>query len=476
MDKIRNFSVATYGNFEKYNDTISKARCRIFYKGLNRNGSFITDEFAEKLLATIPYAPIKGIYNTEDFEDHGSRSDEGRIYGIVPENPNVTWEDFEDEDGVVRTYACVDVYVFTALYEEAQEVLGKTQSMEIYQPSIRGEWTYMKGRRVFKFTDGCFLGLQVLGDDVEPCFEGAGFFALYDNIVAAFRKIEELNNEKNTNMGGYSEMNFKISYSQIEQGLWSLLNTSFTEEGEWTITHTICELYDDYALVRNFESGTYERVYYTKDEETEAVSITKTETCRIVDVTESEYTTLKAVQAINNSFEALDTKLNELDEVKADYEAVKTEVEEVKAEYATAQETISANEQKIGELEENISTLTTERDTFSAQATEAGEVIVDLQSQVDALNAYKLEVEKNEKKAIIEKYSTKLNSEVIAEYTAKLDDYKAVDLEKDLAFALVNSDPGIFSANPANDGLVPKHQEKTGIEALLERYKNKNSK
>ena len=72
--------------------------------------------------------------------------------------------------------------------------------MEIYQPSIRGEWTYMKGRRVFKFTDGCFLGLQVLGDDVEPCFEGAGFFALYDNIVAAFRKIEELNNEKNTNM------------------------------------------------------------------------------------------------------------------------------------------------------------------------------------------------------------------------------------------------------------------------------------
>ena len=125
MDKIRSFSVATYGNFEKYNDTISKARCRIFYKGLNRNGSFITDEFAEKLLATIPYTPIKGIYNTEDFEDHGNRSDEGRIYGIVPEEPNVTWEDFEDEDGVVRTYACVDVYVFTALYEEAQEVLGK---------------------------------------------------------------------------------------------------------------------------------------------------------------------------------------------------------------------------------------------------------------------------------------------------------------------------------------------------------------
>jgi chromosome segregation ATPase len=173
-------------------------------------------------------------------------------------------------------------------------------------------------------------------------------------------------------MGGQNEMNFKISYSQVEQALWSLLNTSFTEEGEWTVTHAVCELYDDYALVRNFEANTYERVYYSKDEETEEVSISRVEACRIVDVTESEYTTLKAVQAINNSFEALDTKLNELEEVKA-------EVENVKAEYATAQEQISANEQKIGEQEELISTLTTERDNFCAQANEAGTVITELQ-------------------------------------------------------------------------------------------------
>lgn len=470
MDKIRQFSVTTYGNLEKYTETISKARCRIFYKGLNRNGSFITDEFADKLLTSIPYAPVKGIYNIDDYEDHGKRSDEGRIYGIVPENPNLAWEDFEDEDGVVRTYACVDVYVFTALYEEAQEVIGKAQSMEIYPPSIRGEWTYMKGRRVFKFTDGCFLGLQVLGDEVEPCFEGAAFFALYDDIVAAFQKIEDAAKDtKNTNeMGGQSEMNFKISYSQVEQALWSLLNTSFTEEGEWTVSHAVCELYDDYALVRNFEAGTYERVYYSKNEETEEISITKTETCRIVDVTESEYTTLKAVQAINNSFEALDTKLNELEEVKA-------EVETVKADYATAQETISANEQKIGELEENISTLTTERDTFSAQATEAGEVITNLQSQVDALNEYKLDIEKKEKEAIILKYSEQLPEDVIADYTARIAEFAAIDLDKELAYALVNTNPSVFSADP-NNGLVPKNQPKSGIEALLEQYRNKNNK
>jgi hypothetical protein len=39
-----------------------------------------------------------------------------------------------------------------------------------------------------------------LGDDVEPCFEGAAFFTLYDDIVAAFQKIEEAAKDtKNTN-------------------------------------------------------------------------------------------------------------------------------------------------------------------------------------------------------------------------------------------------------------------------------------
>lgn len=467
---IKNFSVTIYGDLEKYNETISKARCRIFYKGLNRNGSYITDEFAEKLLSTISYAPVKGIYNMDDFEDHGKSSDEGRIYGIVPENPNVTWEEFLDEDGVARTYACVDVYIFSALYKEASDIVGKAQSMEIYEPSVQGEWVYIQGRRAFKFLDGCFLGLQILGDEVEPCFEGAAFFTLYDNIVSAFNKIEAISKSKNTQqMGGKDEMNFKISYNQIEQAIWSLLNDKYNEEGEWTVTYTICEVYDDYALVRNVADNTYERVYYQKDDEKDEILISKKKTCHVVDVTDEEYTTLKAVQAVNNnSFVALDKKLNELDEVKAENETVK-------ADYANAQKTISENEQKIGELEQNISTLTTERDTFSAQAAEAGDVIIELQGQVDSLTEYKNSVELEEKKAIIAKYSDKLGEDVITDYTNRIADFKAIDLEKELAFALVNSEPGILSKDPDN-GLIPKNVPKTGIEALLQQYRDSKNK
>ena len=128
LDNINlEFPVVVYGNLEKYNETISKGRCRVFYKNGNRNGTYITDEFAETLLSSIPYTPVKGIYEEEDgdYTDHGTARSQGRIYGIVPENPNVAWETHLDEDGVERTYACVDVLIFTGLYTEANNIIGK---------------------------------------------------------------------------------------------------------------------------------------------------------------------------------------------------------------------------------------------------------------------------------------------------------------------------------------------------------------
>ena len=91
---IFEFPVVIYGNLEKFNDVLSKARCRIFYKYGNRNGTYITDEFAEKLISSLHYVPIKGIYEEDetDFTDHGKSRGEGRIYGIVPETNNFAWE------------------------------------------------------------------------------------------------------------------------------------------------------------------------------------------------------------------------------------------------------------------------------------------------------------------------------------------------------------------------------------------------
>lgn len=149
------FTLQTYSS-EKFNDVITKARCRIFYKYGTRNGTYITDEFAEKLVSTLPYTPVKGIFDNErtDFTDHGKARAEGRIYGIVPENPNFAWEEHEDEDGIVRTYACADVFLFTTLYAEATAIIERPQSMELYVKTLKGSWQYIDGKRYFVYTDG----------------------------------------------------------------------------------------------------------------------------------------------------------------------------------------------------------------------------------------------------------------------------------------------------------------------------------
>ena len=54
--------------------------------------------------------------------------------------------------------------------------------MELYQPSIKGSWQIINGKKLYKFEDACFLGLQIFGNEVEPCFEGAAFFSLFNEL------------------------------------------------------------------------------------------------------------------------------------------------------------------------------------------------------------------------------------------------------------------------------------------------------
>lgn len=456
---IREFPVTVYGGLTQYSNTISKARCRIFYKYENRNGTYITDEFAEKLLSSIPYTPVKGIFDeyVEDYTDHGEKRSEGRIYGIVPENPNLAWEKHLDEDGVEREYACVDVLIYTSLYEEANEIVNKAQSMEIFEPSIKGSWKIINGRKMFEFEDGCFLGLQVLGDDVEPCFEGAAFYTLSD-LRSSFQEMVEAIKEfslklPELNTGGQLKMpgiNFKLSDNQKFEALWTLLNTEYNEEDGWVITHVINEVYDEYALVYNYSEASYERVYYTKDDETDSVAITEVKKVFVIDVTEEEMNALNALRMLNGgtyeNANAAFEKVSELEEANSNFE------------------------QKIEELNNNISTLETEKEQFTAQLSEANEQITSLTEEVNALNSYKTEVENNEKKAVIESYAELLSEEILAEYSAKIAEYSVVDLDKDLAYELKKNNMSVYTKEPAAHR-IPKDLERTGIEAILSKYK-----
>lgn len=448
------FPISLYGNFEKVNDVLTKARCRIFYRGGNRNGTYITDEFAEELVSTLHYVPVKGIYQGNDYTDHGYNSGEGKIYGIVPEQNNFAWESHLDEDGIERIYACTDVYLFTALYPEAERITDKGQSMELFPPSLEYHKAIIKGQQYIVFDHGSFLGLQVLGDGVEPCFEGASFYTLQDSIQKTIDKIKLYTKGGKQRM----EINFKLSDDQKYAALWSLLNDQYTEEGGWLQTYSLCDIFDDYALAYNIEKKEYERVYYTKNDETDTVELGERVKVYIVDVTEREMDTLATLRKLNgDTYELVKDELTNAEE-----NAVKL------SEYAS----------KIDELNTQISTFNTEIESLKGKGEEDAAAMSELEAKYsklsedyEALVEYKASIELAQKTAVIAEYEQKLSDEVLNAYREKVADYTAEELDMHLAYELKKSNPNIFSLKEEETPVVPKETPKSGIERILDRYK-----
>lgn len=450
-EKFSNFSATIYGDLKPYNEVLSLARCRIFYKGANRNGTYITDEFAEKLLSSLSYVPVKGIYDyvDEDYTDHGRNRYEGRIYGIVPENPNFQWETHEDVDGINRTYACVDVLLFTGIYKEAKEIIGKSQSMELYVDSIEGDFQFINGKRYFVYTEGCFLGLQTLGEETEPCFEGAAFYNLQKSFEEFFKQIDDYNLKSQEKDGGEKMpiVKFKLSDSQKYEMLWNLLNPDF--ENTYEINYIICDVYDEYAITRNLIEGQFERVFYTKDDSSDSVSINNKEVCYIVDVNQREKEALDAMAAVHGTFEQYQEEYNEMENKNSEFS---TKIEEQNSTISTLQEEKDSLSNKLEEANTNFENL--------------NQNLEELKTVNEELSEFKKSIEKARKEDIINQYSGKIDEEVLKDFSEKTEEYSEEDLKKELAYTYVSSNAEVFS----NEGLYLKDEPKGGIEEILSRY------
>ena len=446
------FPISIYGSVERVNDTLQKARCRIFYKGGNRNGTYITDEFANELISTLHYVPVKGIYDENDYTDHGTKRSEGRIYGIVPETNNFAWEPHVDEDGVERIYACTDVYLFTALYPEASEAIGKSQSMELYEPSISYHFEIFDNQKYVVFEHGSFLGLQVLGDNVEPCFEGASFYSLQRSIEDTIQRIKQYST------GGKSEM--KINFTSDNQkfaAIWGLLNPQESEEGEYSCSYSVCEVYDEYAIVFNLEDGCYERVYYTKNEESEEITLGEKVKVYVVDVTEAEKPNLDALRALNgDTYEVVNENLANAEKNAADCSEFSSKIEELEAENATLKMEAENAQAKV--------------DSAEAQYSAAQDQISALTEENESLKVYKKNIEDQSKEAVVAEYSDKLPEDVLDTYKAKFAEYTAEELDMHLAYELKKSNASVFAQAQSN--YIPKDvTPRSGVEEIIARYR-----
>ena len=226
MSFMNRRSVATIDSPEFINITsisplVSKCEIKVLYVGENRNRSFITKEVATEMAQSLPGCPIVGYFieSKEDFGDHGDQmiiDAEGvkfkkltKPYGFVAPNSRIWFQKFNDTDEfgntVVREYLMTEGFLWTGQYEECKRVIedGNPQSMELDEKTLKGYWSNDNNRGIefFIINDGIFSKLCILGEDVEPCFEGASVtspevsskFSKDDNFVKTlFSMVQEL--------------------------------------------------------------------------------------------------------------------------------------------------------------------------------------------------------------------------------------------------------------------------------------------
>ena len=188
------------------NPLMSSCDIKVLYIGQNRNHSYITKEVATNMAKTLRGAPIVGYYKEEkgDFADHGEKviiDDEGIKfqcmtvpYRFVSPDAKVWFQTFNDIDDfgneIKREYLVTTGYLWTGQYEECKKALdGRPHSMELDNDSLEGKWSTdnSTGMDFFIVNDATFSKLCILGDDVEPCFEGSSI----TSPATTFSKVDD---------------------------------------------------------------------------------------------------------------------------------------------------------------------------------------------------------------------------------------------------------------------------------------------
>ena len=332
------------------NPLMSKCEIKVLYVGENRNHSYITKEVAADMAKTLRGAPIVGYYkeDKEDFADHGEQvifDDEGikfncltKPYGFVAPDAKVWFQEFEDTDDfgnvVKREYLMTTGYLWTGQFEEAKRVIekGNGQSMELDEETLDGHWStnVNNGMDFFIINDAIFSKLCILGEDVEPCFEGASVTA--PEVSKSFSKLD--NNFKQTLFTMMKDLKFAL-----EGGKDMELEEKITNEEEVVVEET---------------TEPVEEINETETEEVvENEDSIETETTSIEEAPATEFEAEEAEEEGETPSEEIDEEVTEESEEEAvEAEEENAEVEESEAEPAIVSvEEYTALESKYSELE-----------------------------------------------------------------------------------------------------------------------------
>lgn len=489
-------------NITPINPLISKCQIKVCYVGdePNRNKSIITKDVAKQMANSLPGSPIVGYYNAEkqDFEEHNkfikiangkiTLEDQTRPYGFVDLNAKVWFATYLDDDEVEREYLVTEGYLWTGQYPEAKRIIekGNNQSMELDDKILNAHWTKdNKGKpQFFIINEAIFSKLCILGEDNEPCFEGASItnpkleFSFEDGFKQQlFSLMEEIKNI--LNKGGTSVMN---TYAvEIGDTLWGqiydYLDTNFSSnnEGECGSPYRIEGIYEEdaqkFVILQERSSGKYYQLNFTLEEENgfvvngEMFEVSQTfvpaaqPQFSLDEVESYEATRYSAAQEPaaaddeDDNGEAGDPAPADPEPV-VDGEPEPVPVEDPKATYSL---------EEIPEYTDLLTRYSELEATYNALKAAHEE----LQSQNNDLLVFKANIEKEEKKAMIQRFYM-LSDEDKKDVIDNIDTYSVDDIEAKLSVICVrnkvnfnldedntnNNAPTVYSFNSGDEDLT----------------------
>ena len=337
------------------NPLMSKCEIKVLYLGENRNHSFISKEVATEMAKTLRGAPIVGYYKEDkgDFTDHGEKVtfEGGEItfecmtkpYGFVAPDAQVWFQKFDDKDDfgniITREYLMTVGYLWTGQFEEAKLAVdeGRPHSMEIDENTLEGKWAINNnnGMEFFIINDAIFSKLCILGEDVEPCFEGSSVtapnvstsFTLDNNFKhTLFTMMQEL---KFALEGGQKMVNVENSVIEQPTAVVNETEKNFTENSDNSEKEVNTKNENPIEDKNSAEEGQtpMENTDFVKDEDKKEDNSTEEKKDETEDKKEKDnkdeekYSLLEAkFNELTSKFEALTEECEALKKYKADIE------------------------------------------------------------------------------------------------------------------------------------------------------------
>ena len=389
----------------------------VFTKYRNRNGSYITDEYAEQLInsATQGNTPVVGFFDpeTQKWSSHtGPTLANG--YGYV--ESFVGWQPFTDTDGITREYAVFSVVLFTQYYEEAKKIRGQHQSMELNPETITGDWVSFEDGEYFVYKTGDMLGFCVIGEH-EPCFSVSTFFSKNDDT-------------------------YKSQYEKFSSLLQNLRQQ---------VEETENKLKGGEQPMNEFEN---EQAAVETPEEVES----KVEEQEVAPETEFE----------NN--EEVETE----EEVEAQPEEVvqpeaEPEVEEESSKFERLQQQFNELQNSFNDLQAEFNSATESINDLTNQLNTLQEENTNLQAKVANYEAIEAQNEIEKKNSLIEKYEKVLSEEEINPIKDMVKDFSYDELEGKLAVLFANKQ--MAGSDESKKVPLPEPEQENEFALLMKKYR-----